>query len=65
MRATGSQSLRTIESVTIGGIIALQTIDPTKDRHRSVTQGFGSYGTSQTITQTTVTFGYAVANGVT
>ena len=53
----------------IGGIIDMQSINPTPQQHVTVTQGIGSYGKSLTNFQATGSLsnklGYAFASGVT
>jgi outer membrane receptor for ferrienterochelin and colicin len=62
---SGAVGLYGVDS--IGGIIDLQTIEPTTDPHAQITQGFGSYGKSNTSVATTGTagkLGYAAVSGV-
>jgi outer membrane receptor for ferrienterochelin and colicin len=62
---SGAVGLYGVDS--IGGVIDLQTIEPTKDQHFGFNQGFGSFGKSDTNAQVTGTagkLGYAFVSGV-
>jgi hypothetical protein len=64
----GSGALGLYGTDSIGGVVDLQTIDPTRTPAASFTQGIGNYGRMQSSLQFTGTagrVGYAVVSGVT
>jgi outer membrane receptor protein involved in Fe transport len=64
----GSGALGLYGTDSIGGTVDMQTINPTRAREFSITQGFGNQGLSKTLIQATGTlndkFGYALVHAV-